>query len=327
MTDLKQMYLREARQFSGRSQINPDGSTFMVTPFSQLGQKVDELRQKLGLESSFEQQYDRDWLSIPNPQPLALTNIDRLCDRRYLMKPFAPRDLAHFPADTLGGAYVQYRFDAKFYDFDKDPLPTDSEVTWLMRLIRQTHDFYHIVSEIYHYGWDGGYLVFDDPLQDARDRLVFSEEYCVIAFRLAQSRLLETIPIIADLANAYRRVAIEPRVQDIPLIVKQYDGLCEELMYVSFKQGFLAGEISVDDYLDQLDRDLLPLSKDASEDEFLFRDMILECFEQGLRAKSLICFEWDRYLGNSLKEVREFLQIPRRKIFKAGSHYLEADLY
>ena len=325
MLDTKQVYLKEAQKFSGKSQINPDGSTFMITPFSQLRQKFDEMRHKLGIES-LEQRSDRDYWDV-NPQPLALTEIEILCDRRYLMQSFTPQDLAHFPSDTLGGAYAQYRFDAKFYSFDKNPLTVNSDITWLIRLLRQTHDFYHIVSEIYHYGWDGGYLVLDDPQQDSRDRLVFSEEFCLMAFRLAQSRLIETIPIITELASSYRCFVSEPKLQDIPFILRRYDALCEEFMYIALKLGLFSQDISVDRYLEGLKQSLFPLPEGASDDEVIFRKMIIESFEQGLRAKPLICFQWDRYLGNSLQDVRNFLQIPQRKIFKAGTHYLKADLY
>ncbi|MEM9542643.1 MAG: hypothetical protein AAGA60_24525 [Cyanobacteria bacterium P01_E01_bin.42] len=325
--DLKQVYLREARQFSGRSQINPDGSTFMTVPFSQLRHKFDEMRDKLGIELCLDRRGDRDRWSISHPQLLTLAKIETLCEERYLLPSFTPQNLAHFPVDSLGGAYAQYRFDAKFYSFDKHPLAPDSDQTWSIRLLRQTHDFYHIVSEIYHYGWDGGYLVLDDPQHDSRDRLVFSEEFCLMAFRLAQSRLIETIPIIAELANSYRRFISKPNLQDIPFILKRYDGLCEEFMYLALKLGLFARDIAIDDYLVHLEQTLIPLPKRASDDEWLFRKMILESFEQGLRAKPLICFQWDRYLGNSLQEVRNFLQISRRTTFKAGTHYLKADLY
>ena len=103
--------------------------------------------------------------------------------------------------------------------------------------------------------------------------------------------------------------------------------ITEQLIYAAFKIGCIDKEVCVDEYLEELDRILEPLPDDATPEEREYKAMVLENFERGLRSKPLLCVQWERYLGNTLREVREFLHIPKRQLFKNGSHYLEADLY
>ncbi|NEO51754.1 MAG: hypothetical protein F6K54_00810 [Okeania sp. SIO3B5] len=138
---------------------------------------------------------------VPPPQPLCLTDFHTLCQERYLPPKPSPEDLAHFPPNTLGGAYFQYMCDGKFYEFDKNPTTPNSESEWLMGLLRQTHDFFHLMAEIYHYGWDGGFVVYNDPKSYERDLLVHAEEICIYSFILGQCRLKAAIPIVAEWSN------------------------------------------------------------------------------------------------------------------------------
>lgn len=98
-------------------------------------------------------------------------------------------------------------------------------------------------------------------------------------------------------------------------------------MYQSFQTNGLETEICVEAYLTELQAILFlsPQPHEAIAQEY--REMILESFERGLQSKPLICFRWDDYLGHSLQDIRAFLEIPRRRLFRVGSHYLEADLY
>jgi len=61
-------------------------------------------------------------------QPLCLADLNTLCRHRYLVTDLSPNDLAHFPENTLGGAYFQYMNDGKFSEFDKNPMTPDSDV-------------------------------------------------------------------------------------------------------------------------------------------------------------------------------------------------------
>ncbi len=255
------------------------------------------------------------------------------------MADLSPGDLENFPLETLGGAYLQYMCHGGFYEFDKNPMTPDSDLKWFLRLLRQTHDFYHLVTEIYHYSWDGGFIVYNNPKFYERDLLVLSEEMCIYAFIMGQVRLKEVIPIVAQWTNnclSYSSKWLKDAyqlwldTQDYEAI-KQFDFVnflseCEKWMYASFKLGCLESEICVDDYLEELHEILEPLPSNATPEEQECREMVLESFERGLRSYPLVCFQWDRYLGNTLKEVRELLRIPRRKLFRDGSYYLDADV-
>ena len=345
-----QFYLKESESHAGQHHLNVDGSTFSLISSSELSSKYDQLRQKLAKQDSQSKLslIPRNWSTsipqipneeqtpIPVPQPLCLANLGTLCRDRYLVADLSPEDLAYFPINTLGGAYYQYMCHGKFYEFDTP----DSDIKWLIRLHRQTHDFYHLVTEIYHYGWDGGFVVYNNPQCYARDLLVLSEEVCIYAFILGQVRLKAVIPIIAEWANKCISHCSHWLKDGYQLwtdtqngeIVKQFAfhnfiSDCEKFIYASFKLGCLDTEICVNEYLEELDEILEPLPSNATPEEQEYRDMVLESFERGLRTNPLVCFQWDRYLGNTLQEVREFLNIPRRKFFKDGSYYLEADLY
>jgi ubiquinone biosynthesis protein Coq4 len=349
-----QFYLKEAESYVGKHFVQPDGSIFVMTPPSELQLKYEQLHQKLKRQNpqgkvpriaknwstEIHQVHDGEQKSIPEPQPLCLADINNLCRDRYLMVDLSPEELAHFPPNTLGGAYVQYMCHGKFYEFDKNPMTPDSDIKWFVHLLRQTHDFYHLVTESYHYGSDGGSVVYNDPQLYARNLLVLSEEMCIYAFIMGQVRLKAVIPIVARWANKCIYYCSK-RIKDIYQIwlrtqnnetVEQVGFVnliadCEKWMYTSFKLGCLDTEICVDEYLEELDEVLESLPSNAISEEQEYRDMVLESFERGLRSKPLVCFQWDRYLGNTLQEVREFLDIPRRKLFKEGSQYLDADLY
>ncbi|NER31254.1 MAG: hypothetical protein F6J89_27460 [Symploca sp. SIO1C4] len=347
-------HLKDAEGYAGKNQFNVDGSNFSLIASSELSLKYEQLRQKLiqqrpqkkvpwipkNWSNTMLQMGNQDQKNIPTPQSFCLTNLDTLCRDRYLVVDLSPEDLAHFPLDTLGGAYFQYMRHGNFYEFDKNPMTPDSDLKWIIRLLRQTHDFYHLVAEIYHYGWDGGFIIYNDPRYYTRDLLVLSEEVCLYAFTLGQVRLKEAIPIIAEWANrcishcyewlkdAYQLLLHTQKFEmvarfNFPTFISD----CEKLTYASFKLGCLDTEICVDEYLQELYEVLEPLPSNATLEEQECRDMVLESFERGLRSNPLVCFQWDRYLGNTLQEVREFLNIPRRKLFKDGSHYLDADLY
>ncbi|NEP02135.1 MAG: hypothetical protein F6K58_26465 [Symploca sp. SIO2E9] len=349
-----QFYLKEAESYTGKNQFNVDGSNFSLIPSSELSLKYDQLRQHLTQQNpqtkvfwmprnwsnTIPQVLNGDQKTIPVAQPLCLAKLDTLCRERYLVADLSPEDLADFPFNTLGGAYFQYMCHGKFYEFDKNPMTPDSDMKWIIRLLRQTHDFYHLTSEIYHYDWDGGFVVYNDPQCYKRDLLVLSEEVCLYAFILGQVRLKAVIPIIAEWANqcisycskwlkdAYQ---LSLKTQNFE-IVQQFSfptfiSDCEKLTYASFKLDCLDTEICVDEYLEELYEVLEPLRSHATLEEQECRDMVLENFERGLRSAPLVCFQWDRYLSNTLQEVREFLNIPRRKLFKDGSYYLDADLY
>ncbi|MDF0552320.1 Coq4 family protein [Kamptonema sp. UHCC 0994] len=348
-----EFYLKEAENYAGKNHFNQDGSTFVLVPASELPLQYEQLRQKLAQKNPQSQppQIPRNWSriipqrqngnesNIPPSQPLCLADINVLCRDRYLVTDLSPDNLAHFPENTLGGAYFQYMNDGRFYEFDKNPMTPDSDIKWLIRLLRQTHDFYHLVTEIYHYDWNGGFLVHNDPQHYTRDMLVLSEEMCIYAFIMGQVRLKAVIPIIAEWANIviassekWLKDAYQLWVdtQNYELVEQfgfaNFIGDCEKFMYASFKLGCLDTEICVDEYLEELHQILEPLPSNATSEEREYRDMLLESFERGLRSKPLICCQWDRYLANTLQEVREFLNIPRRKLFKDGSHYLKADL-
>lgn len=347
-------YLEEAENYAGNNQFNADGSNFSLTPSSELSSKYDQLRQKLTQQNSQTKfpRVARNWSTkisqvlkenqktLPLPQPLCLANLDTLCRDRYLVVDLSPEDLAHFPLNTLGGSYFQYMCHGNFYEFDKNPITPDSDLKWIIRLLRQTHDFYHLAAEIYHYGWDGGFIIYNDPQYYARDLLVLSEEVCLYAFILGQVRLKEAIPIIAEWANncisycskwlkdAYQLLLHTHNFETVKKFsFPTFISNCEKLTYASFKLDCLNTEICVDEYLQELYEILEPLPSHATPEERECRDMVLENFERGLRSNPLVCFQWDRYLGNTLQEVREFLNIPRRKFFKDGSYYLESDLY
>ena len=347
-------YLKEAESYAGKNHFHPDESTFTLIPASELPLQYEQLRQKLEPQNpqSKPPRIARNWSriisqiqngkqsSIPLSQPLCLADINTLCRDRYLVADLSPDDLAHFPENTLGSAYFQYMNDGKFYEFDKNPLTPDSDIKWFMRYLRQTHDFYHLVTEIYHYGWDGGFLIYNNPQHYAQDLLVLCEEMCIYAFIMGQVRLKAVIPIIAEWANTVIASSENWLKDAYPLWLQtqnyqtmeqfgmaNFIGDCEKFMYASFKLGCLDSEICVDEYLEELTKVLKPLPSNATPEEREYRDMVLESFERGLQSKPLIGCQWDRYLGNTLQEVREFLNIPRRKLFKDGSHYLKADLY
>lgn len=347
-----QLYLKEAESFAGRPHFHPDGSTFGLTANSELSLKYEQLRDKLVGDESKTTRIAKNWSTVaiqtknidnrivPRPQPLCLADFYTLCRDRYLVPKLSPEDLAHFPPNTLGGAYFQYMCDGRFYEFDKNPKPPNSESEWLMGLLRQTHDFFHLIAEIYHYGWDGGFLVYNDPKCYKRDLVVFAEEISIYAFILGQCRLKDAIPIVSEWSNTVIKSSsmwvkdgyqIWLHSQNYETVTDQLGVDCitivEKFMYASFKMGCIDNEISVDEYLEELERILEPLPEDATFEEREYKDIVLESFERGLRSKPLVCVQWERYLGNTLREVREFLNVPKRRLFKEGSHYLEADLY
>ena len=347
-------YLEEAQNYVGKNHYNLDGSTFSLTPSSELLSKYDLLRKNLERQDPKHKVswIPKNWsLEIsqlsngtpkknPISQHLSLSKIDDLCQDRYLIADLSPEDVAHFPSNTLGGAYFQYMDRGKFYEFDKNPLIPNSDIKWFIRLLRQTHDFYHLITEIYHYGWDGGFLVYDDPQCYERDLLVLSEEMCLHAFLLGQVRLKAVIPTIAEWVNTslYHCSAWLKEAYPLWLQTHNYEFLkkqfcfpsfianCEQWMYASFKLGRLETQICVDEYLEELDSILEPLPSHATPEQQAYRDMLLESFERGLRSRPLVCFQWDRYLGNKLQDVRDFLNIPPRQTFQENSHYLDADL-
>lgn len=350
-----QFYLTEAKSYAGENHFNADGSTFALTPPSELPWQYNQLRQKLVRQNLQNKvvQMPRNWSNaifeqrtkepkgIVKPRSLRLENLNTLSRDRYVVPDLLSDHLAHFPLKTLGGAYYQYMCHGKFYEFDKNPMLPDSDIKWLLRLLRQTHDFYHLVTEIYHYGWDGGFVVYDDPQCYKRDLLVLLEEMCIHAFILGQVRLKAVIPIMAEWANSAifdcsqwltEAYPLWRRTQSYEIVKKRFRFAsfiadCEKWMYASFKLGRLEAQINIDEYLEELDSVLEPLPSTAPLEAQEYREMMLESFERGLRSKPLVCFQWDRYLGNTLRDVREFLNIPRRKRFKDGSHYLDADLY
>ncbi len=322
-------------------------------PDADLPSEYEKLRRKIGQQNfTGEDPYiARNWSKTKivtssetsrinlTPQNLCLSNLNDLCCDRYLVSYLSPEDLVNFPEHTLGGAFFQYMNDGKFYEFDKNPLNPDSDLKWLIRLLRQTHDFYHLASEVYHYGWKGGYLVYNDPRRYEDDLLVMCEEICIYAFMMGQIRLKEVIPIVVDWANngylhcetwlkvaypIWRDTEDHNKLKDFEFF--RFIGDCEKFAYASMKLGQLDTDVCVDEYMEEFYRALQPLPSNARLEEHDFRNMILESFERGLRSKPLICFQWNRYLANDLKEVRDFLNIPRRKLFKTGSHFLKADL-
>lgn len=208
-----EFYLKEAESFAGKPHFQPDGSTFTLIPNSELPLKYEQLRDKLEGDESKTTRIAKNWSTatlqmrntdnriVSPPQPLCLTDFYTLCQNRYLPPKPSLEDLAHFPPNTLGGAYFQYMCDGKFYEFDKNPATPNSEGEWLMGLLRQTHDFFHLTAEIYHYGWDGGFLVYNNPKSYERDLLVHAEEICIYSFILGQCRLKATIQIVAEWSN------------------------------------------------------------------------------------------------------------------------------
>ena len=347
--------LNEADAYVGKHDYNSDGSNFLLISHSELPSHYKQLHQKSRQQDSQDKisSISRNWsieslgiqhkdsLNVEVSPALCLAEINTLRQTRYLVADLSPKNVAHFPLHTLGGAYFQYMCDGKFYEFDKNPLTPNSDIEWFIRLLRQTHDFYHLVGEFYHYGWDGGFLIYKDPQLYERDLLVLAEEMCLYAFMLGQVRLKAVIPIVADWANTSISHCSKWIVNAYPLWLstKNYDYVskqfrfptfiaeCERWMYASFKLGYLDIEICVDEYLEELYAALQPLSSQTTLAEKEYRDTILESFERGLRSKPLVCFQWDRYLSHTLQEVREFLEIPRRRLFKAGSHYIQADLH
>lgn len=351
MSDV-QKYLLEAEIQVGKNYFNSDKSTFLLVPDSDLEYEYANLRHDLQKNGSDQSHFiARKWSSIavdktqPNDNyPLIANSLKLSCikflrNNRYLLPDLSPQDLVQFPEKTLGGAYLQYMNDARFYEFDKNPLSPDCDLNWLIRLMRQTHDFYHLVGEFYHYGWEGGYLVYNDPKRFNQDMLVLIEEICIYAFIMGQVRLKEVIPIVADWANhgyghcaswlnqaypIWRDTKDFGKVADFAF--HRFIGDCEKYTYASMKLDRLEAAICIDDYLDEINRMLPPLAINTSWEEREARDMVLESFERGLRSKPLICFEWDKYLANDLDDIRAFLNIPRRKLFREGSHYLQADV-
>ncbi|MDJ1185665.1 hypothetical protein [Roseofilum casamattae] len=347
-------YLHEAKPYAGKNHIQPDGSDLGMVQPSELLLKYEQIRKNVGQPNDPGRvpKIARKWsatpttsstecrTTIPAPQDLRLRKLDILRRDRYLTTHLCPEDLQYFPFDTLGGAFFQYMCHGEFYEFDKNPKEPESEIEWFMHLLRQTHDFYHLVTEIYHYGWDGGYLAYDPELY-LRDRLVLSEEMCIYAFIMGQVRLKAVIPIVAEWAiNAifYSRQWLKDayslwlQTQNSKSLEKfgfsHFIGDCEQFMYASFKLGCLEKQVCVDEYLQALDENLQKLAPEKrTVEEREYQDMVLESFERGLRSKPLICFQWECYLSNTLQEVREFLNIPQRKLFKEGSYYLDADLY
>ncbi|WP_197418989.1 MULTISPECIES: Coq4 family protein [unclassified Sphingomonas] len=345
-------YILEADDYVGKNYFNTDDSTFLLVPDDKLNSWYELLKDKIEQSKSCPLNFvARKWSSIDinryhwvrriclEQRELELSTVEQLCRVKYCLPYLSPQDLADLPDSSMGGAYLQYMNDAKFYEFDKNPLSPDSDMKWLIRLMRQTHDFYHLVGEFYHYGWEGGYLVYNDPRCFGHDMLVLIEEICIYAFMMGQVRLKEVIPTVADWANnGYGHCAawltqaypIWRDTQDFSRIehfeFPRFIGDCEKFTYASMKLGQLEAEVCVDDFLNDLHRLLPPLPLDAGLEEREARDMVLESFERGLRSRPLICFEWDRYLANDLNEVRAFLNIPRRKRFRDGSHYLKADL-
>ncbi|NEO84738.1 MAG: hypothetical protein F6J87_10855 [Spirulina sp. SIO3F2] len=354
-------YLNQATTYAGQNDYNADGSNFSLVPNSEKASYYEELHGKL-VQQDFQDKASSmamNWsiknlevqrqvsieykksLSIDKFIHLCLTDIEILQNERYLVANLSPGGLAHFPKNTLGGAYLQYMCDGKFYEFDKNPLATNSDVEWFIRLLRQTHDFYHLVGEFYHYGWDGGFIVYNDPQCYERDLLVLHEEMYIYAFILGQVHLKSIIPIFAEWVNTSMPHCSRWLTNAYPLWLNTSDykqssknfrfptfiAECEKWMYASFKLNCLDIEICVDEYLEELYSALQPLPSQATLEEKEYRDSMLESFERGLRSKPLTCFRWDRYLGYPLQEVREFLGIPRRKIFKDSSHYIQADLY
>ncbi|QIZ70922.1 Coq4 family protein [Oxynema aestuarii] len=348
-------YLKEAEAYAGTASVQPDGSNFSLTPPSQLSLKYDRLRQHLAQIGSpttiainwsiASSKISRNgssskFVGVPSAQPLTLIDLDRLYREGYLMKKLSPEDLYQFPVHTLGGAYFQYMCRGKFYEFDKNPTIPRSEIEWLFRSIRQTHDFYHLITEIYHYGWDGGFVMYEKPECYERDRLILTEELCLYGFMMGQVRLQAAVPIVAEWIETGLEEARKWLKEAFPLWqkTKNYNSVkkfvfpnfiatCEKFTYASFKLGRLTSKVTVEDYLSDLEGRLTPLSPSATVTEREYRQKMLESFERGLRSYSLLGMKWERYLGNSLQEIREFLNIPRRQHFQSGSHYLDADCY
>ena len=347
-------FLKETEPYIGKHGYNADGSNFSLVSHSESAKKYSQLEQKFGgLKHTNQSVYiARNWsdlidniadsnLSIgkkSSDQNLHLNSLDELSKERYLVAGLSPENLIQYDPNTLGGSYLEYMCDGRFYEFDKKPLVPDSDIKWFLCLMRQTHDFYHLIGEFYHYGWDGGFVAYDNERSYQRDLIVLAEEVCLHAFIMGQTRLENVIPIVAQWCNT-SLVHCSKWIRDahqLWLLNNDYEVIrkqflfptfiedCEKWMYVSFKTNMLEKKFSADEYLKIFYKALKPARKQSALEEE-YRSYIIESFERGVRSKPLICLKWDQYFDKKLQDVRDFLQVPKRKLFRDGSHYLKVD--
>ncbi|MEM8642131.1 MAG: hypothetical protein AAGG51_25465 [Cyanobacteria bacterium P01_G01_bin.54] len=346
-------FLKEAEAYVGTHRCNADGSNFSLILYSEVAEKYSELRQKLKRLNLTHLYVARNWSSLINNirdhdssrsekntfQNLYLNSLNELCRERYFVANLSPENLIQFPSNTLGGSYLEYMCDGRFYEFDKQPLASNSDVEWFFRLIGKTHDFYHLVGEFYHYGWDGGFITYENERSHQRDLIVLAEEVCLYAFIMGQTRLNNVIPIVAEwcntslihcsewIKNARRSWLLDNDYEAIrkQFLFPSFIEDCEKWMYVSFKTNTLARRFCADEYLRAFYKALKPARKQSVLEEE-YRSYIMESFERGVRSKPLVCLKWDQYFDRKLQDVRDFLQVPKRKLFRDGSHYLKVDM-
>ncbi|MEB3187576.1 MAG: hypothetical protein VKP72_09085 [bacterium] len=248
--------------------------------------------------------------------------------------------LARMPEDTLGGAYGRfmqatgythdvfapldrYRFPASTVPAEGvDLIRGNSDLDWVRRWTRQTHDFGHLVSEYSMMARGFAIPAASDAAAGRhllQHRQTHLEEMAFRTFWMGQTHH----PVSATTVAGW--------IRDVPRYFDRIEGLrahqdmsfevLEELAHRAIADGTLESTRPLHARMKQIVRDAVPARVDRlPADQRRFIEQMVDAYERGLDARSTLTLRWDRLLERPLDGLKSDLGLAPRRVVPPTAH-------
>ena len=271
---------------------------------------------------------------------VATREARELMQKRALLPDLDVDRLARMPEDTLGGAYGRfmkatgythdvfspldrYRFPASTVpDKGVDLISGNSDLDWVRRWTRQTHDFGHLVSE--YSMMAKGFAIPAGTEAAAGKHLVehrqtHLEEMAFRTFWMGQTHHPVSAPTVAkwirDVPHYFDRIEGLRAHQDMSFEV------LEELAHRAIAEGTLESTRPLHARMKRIVRDAVPANLESlPTDQRRFIEQLVDAYERGLDARSTLTIRWDTLLDRPLDSLKQELGLAPRRVVPPTSH-------
>ena len=271
---------------------------------------------------------------------VATREARELMQNRALLPDLDVDRLARMPEDTLGGAYGRfmkatgythdvfapldrYRFPASKAPAEGvDLIQGNSDLDWVRRWTRQTHDFGHLVSE-YSMMAKGFAIPASNDLAAGKHllehRQTHLEEMAFRTFWMGQTHH----PVSATTVAGW--------IRDVPRYFDRIEGLrthqdmsfevLEELAHRAIAEGTLESTRPMHARMKRIVRDAVPANLESlPTDQRRFIEQMVDAYERGLDARSTLAIRWDTLLDRPLDGLKQELGLAPRRVVPPTSH-------